>query len=269
MSCSAWSIQGSAVRAARDCRASAWRRPTEKSNTASPMRQLPDQTAPSSPQVPQAKASVYVHFPYCLAKCPYCDFVSFATDRGAIDHAGYADTVLAELDRRAPWSQDAASRQCSSAAERPASGSRKSWDACWAASGRSSAAQTRSELEVTVECNPTSLDEERARALRDVGVNRLSIGVQGLDDERLKYPRSLARRQGRTYSRCGCAPRPASPGCRQISSSACPEQSAAEACTEALELVRHRPVPPVVLPADHRARNALRRARQARTPAPG
>lgn len=44
-----------------------------------------------------------------------------------------------------------------------------------------------SDLEITVECNPTSLDEERARALVDVGVNRVSIGVQGLDDARLKY----------------------------------------------------------------------------------
>jgi putative oxygen-independent coproporphyrinogen III oxidase len=43
------------------------------------------------------------------------------------------------------------------------------------------------ELEVTVECNPTSLDEERARALVDVGVNRVSIGVQSLDDGRLKH----------------------------------------------------------------------------------
>src|SRR5271155_835268 len=46
-------------------------------------------------------ASVYVHFPWCLAKCPYCDFVSYAKARDAIDHAGYADLVLLELDARA------------------------------------------------------------------------------------------------------------------------------------------------------------------------
>ncbi|HRG99953.1 MAG TPA: coproporphyrinogen III oxidase family protein, partial [Polyangiaceae bacterium] len=45
--------------------------------------------------------SVYVHFPYCLAKCPYCDFTSYASPRDAIDHAGYADAVLAELRGRA------------------------------------------------------------------------------------------------------------------------------------------------------------------------
>src|SRR5690349_14026694 len=45
---------------------------------------------------------VYVHFPYCLKKCPYCDFVSFAKERESIDHAGYASAVVAELERRRP-----------------------------------------------------------------------------------------------------------------------------------------------------------------------
>src|ERR1700733_4326567 len=45
--------------------------------------------------------AVYVHFPWCLAKCPYCDFVSYASPRESIDHQGYADAVIGELDRRA------------------------------------------------------------------------------------------------------------------------------------------------------------------------
>src|ERR1700677_1605155 len=102
MSCSAWSIQGSATRSARVSRVSAWRGPTEKSNTASAMRQLADPSSATTASTTATSASVYVHFPYCLAKCPYCDFTSYATNRGAIDHAGYADTVLRELDRRAP-----------------------------------------------------------------------------------------------------------------------------------------------------------------------
>src|SRR5690606_31865770 len=43
------------------------------------------------------------------------------------------------------------------------------------------------ELEVTVECNPSSFDTARARALLGVGVNRISLGIQGLDDERLRF----------------------------------------------------------------------------------
>ncbi|MEO8875129.1 MAG: hypothetical protein ABI461_06035, partial [Polyangiaceae bacterium] len=51
-------------------------------------------------------AGVYVHFPWCLAKCPYCDFVSFASERDTIDHAGYADAILRELDARASLTGD-------------------------------------------------------------------------------------------------------------------------------------------------------------------
>ncbi|HSN97204.1 MAG TPA: radical SAM protein, partial [Candidatus Nanopelagicales bacterium] len=46
--------------------------------------------------------TAYVHFPWCLRKCPYCDFVSFAKERETIDHRGYAEAVLAELSRWAP-----------------------------------------------------------------------------------------------------------------------------------------------------------------------
>src|SRR5262245_39835549 len=43
---------------------------------------------------------VYVHFPWCLKKCPYCDFLSIATERPEIPHAAYADAVIAELSAR-------------------------------------------------------------------------------------------------------------------------------------------------------------------------
>jgi coproporphyrinogen III oxidase-like Fe-S oxidoreductase len=44
--------------------------------------------------------SVYVHFPWCLRKCPYCDFVSYRIERGAIPHQRYAEAVLKELSLR-------------------------------------------------------------------------------------------------------------------------------------------------------------------------
>src|SRR5260370_8533412 len=52
------------------------------------------------------RASIYVHFPWCLAKCPYCDFVSYATAREAIDHEGYADAVVREIDARAAYAAE-------------------------------------------------------------------------------------------------------------------------------------------------------------------
>ncbi|WP_234023918.1 radical SAM family heme chaperone HemW [Sorangium cellulosum] len=130
--------------------------------------------------------TTYVHFPWCLKKCPYCDFVSFAKAREAIDHRGYADAVLAELRKRTDALGERELRSVFFGGGTPSL-----WEpeeigrvlaAITAAAGR-----LAPDLEVTVECNPTSLDEQRARALRAVGVNRLSIGVQGLDLERLQF----------------------------------------------------------------------------------
>jgi oxygen-independent coproporphyrinogen-3 oxidase len=135
---------------------------------------------------PMSAIGVYVHFPFCLKKCPYCDFVSFARARESIDHAGYADAVLAELARRR---EALAGRRLTTIFI--GGGTPSLWEP--AELGRvvrailEAADERAPEVEITAECNPTSLDEERARALIDAGVNRLSIGVQGLDDERLKF----------------------------------------------------------------------------------
>jgi oxygen-independent coproporphyrinogen-3 oxidase len=130
--------------------------------------------------------SVYVHFPWCLQKCPYCDFASATIRRPEVPHQQYADAVLAELAWRAP----------SVAGDTLASvffgGGTPS---LWAAAElgrvlhaiRGSFAHELPALEITVECNPSSLDRNVARALRDAGVNRLSIGVQALDDTQLRY----------------------------------------------------------------------------------
>lgn len=139
-------------------------------------------------------AGVYVHFPWCLAKCPYCDFVSWV-EPGA-DHRGYADAVLRELEARASLFDG---RRIASIffgggtpslwepreLERVLKGVRRLADESVSCS--SPPGQPPPELEVTVECNPTSLDEDKARALVDIGVNRLSIGVQSLSDERLRF----------------------------------------------------------------------------------
>lgn len=134
---------------------------------------------------PPLESGIYVHFPWCLKKCPYCDFVSFAADRAAIDHRGYADAVLAEMDQR----------RASLEGRRVATvfvggGTPSLWEP--EEMGRVLArirawCDVAGDLEVTVECNPTSLDEGRARALGEAGANRLSIGVQGLSRERLEF----------------------------------------------------------------------------------
>lgn len=138
---------------------------------------------------------VYVHFPWCLAKCPYCDFVSFAAERTDIDHRGYADAVIGELARRGPALRDARLETVFFGGGTPSL-----WEPAELgrvlAAVRAAAPLQADDVEVTVECNPTSLDEDRARALRAVGVNRLSVGVQGLDEARLAFLGRLHRPDG-------------------------------------------------------------------------
>jgi len=135
--------------------------------------------------------SVYVHFPYCLAKCPYCDFTSYAKSPDAIDHEGYADAVLAELEararalssRRAPF----VLRSVFFGGGTPSLWATKSLGRVLAGILRAFEGHVAEDLEVTCECNPTSLDEDKARALADVGVGRVSIGTQSLDRDELTF----------------------------------------------------------------------------------
>jgi putative oxygen-independent coproporphyrinogen III oxidase len=138
---------------------------------------------------------VYVHFPWCLEKCPYCDFVSEKIEREAIDHEAYERAVIRELEARTvgPEAERRLGRR------RLVSvffggGTPSLW--ATASLGRVLAAiRARFDepapgeppLEVTVECNPSSLDQEKATALADVGVTRLSIGVQSLAKDRLAF----------------------------------------------------------------------------------
>jgi oxygen-independent coproporphyrinogen-3 oxidase len=126
----------------------------------------------------QMRASIYVHFPYCLEKCPYCDFVSYKTERKAIDHDAYADAVIRELRSRSFEGRTIASIFFGG-------GTPSLWEP--KALGRVIAAIGAKDAEITVECNPTSLDADRCAALADAGVNRLSIGVQSLRDAELKF----------------------------------------------------------------------------------
>lgn len=174
-----------------------------------------------------------MHFPWCLAKCPYCDFVSYAQQRERIDHRAYADAVLRELDRRAP-SVDG--RRIESIFF--GGGTPSLWEPAQLGrvlAGVKERLSCAPELEVTVECNPTSLDEERARALVDVGVNRVSIGVQSLDDARLKYLGRLHDAVGGRRA-IGDAMRAGVPRVSGDLIFGLPEQSPEDATREATEL---------------------------------
>jgi oxygen-independent coproporphyrinogen-3 oxidase len=113
--------------------------------------------------------------------------VSYATPRDAIDHRGYADAVVREIELRAHEDEFGRARISTVFF---GGGTPSLWEA--AELGRVIASlRTRfdvtADAEITAECNPTSIDRERALRLRDVGVNRLSIGAQSLDQKELEF----------------------------------------------------------------------------------
>jgi oxygen-independent coproporphyrinogen-3 oxidase len=139
--------------------------------------------------------SVYVHFPWCARKCPYCDFATRGVDPSVIPHEAYADAVIRELTLRRDALQG---RELFSVFF--GGGTPSLWSG--AALGRVLSAIRDAfdaevpELEITAECNPSSLDERKAAAFAEAGVNRLSLGVQSLRDERLRFLGRLHDRQG-------------------------------------------------------------------------
>ena len=127
---------------------------------------------------------VYVHFPFCRARCPYCDFATAV--REPIPHDQYAAAVVAELAARAGWfsGQRAPGLQSiyfgggTPGLWRPEAIGRviETTRRLFAATGP---------LEITVEANPGEMTAEDAAGLRAAGVNRVSLGVQAFQDHLL------------------------------------------------------------------------------------
>lgn len=126
---------------------------------------------------------VYIHVPFCQRRCGYCDFASSATAASAIPHHAYAAAVVRELERRAG---DYAGLELASIYLGGGTPSLLEVGALGemldAIRGRLGATPS---LEITIEANPGTVDEPRLAALRALGVNRISLGVQSLDDESL------------------------------------------------------------------------------------
>jgi oxygen-independent coproporphyrinogen-3 oxidase len=117
---------------------------------------------------------IYIHFPYCLSKCPYCDFASRAEK--VIPQESYTEAVLRELRAR---SADFPDREAISIYF--GGGTPSLWDPPQLGRVLAEARslwRVRPDAEVTLEANPGTTDEERFSAFRRLGVNRLSIGVQ-------------------------------------------------------------------------------------------
>ncbi len=127
--------------------------------------------------------AIYIHWPFCRSKCPYCDFNSHVRER--IDAARWTRALLADLDRQARL---APGRQVVSIFFGGGTPSLMPAETVAALIERVGVHwPVARDIEITLEANPNSAEAERFAGYRAAGVNRVSLGVQALDPAALKF----------------------------------------------------------------------------------
>jgi oxygen-independent coproporphyrinogen-3 oxidase len=140
--------------------------------------------APVSKAVDEGAAfGVYLHWPFCASKCPYCDFNSHVR-AGGVDEARFVRALRTEI---AHWAGLAPGRKVQTIFFGGGTPSLMSADAVGAILDTLAGVWTvDANAEVTLEANPSSVEGERFRGYRTAGINRISLGVQSLDDAALR-----------------------------------------------------------------------------------
>jgi coproporphyrinogen III oxidase-like Fe-S oxidoreductase len=131
----------------------------------------------------QAAFGVYVHWPFCLSKCPYCDFNSHVR-HAAIDEARFASAFAREIQTTAARLPGREVTSIFLGGGTPSLMQPQTVGAILDAIGKHW--RVAPDVEVTLEANPTSVEAARFAGYRAAGVNRVSLGVQALDDDSLK-----------------------------------------------------------------------------------
>ena len=137
------------------------------------------------PPVPAAEAGfgIYVHWPFCRAKCPYCDFNSHV--RANVDQARWRRALLAELDH---YASETSGRPVTSVFFGGGTPSLMAPETVAAVIARiADHWPLADDVEITLEANPTSVEAASFAAFRAAGVTRVSLGVQALDDKVLHF----------------------------------------------------------------------------------
>jgi putative oxygen-independent coproporphyrinogen III oxidase len=139
--------------------------------------------------------ALYVHVPWCVRKCPYCDFNSHEAN-GAIPERDYVAALIADLQSALPliWGRPVVSVFFGGGT--PSLLSPAAIDELIAAFR--ALAMLSPEAEITLEANPGTVEAEKFAGFRAAGVNRLSLGIQSFDDEHLK---ALGRIHGAAEAR--------------------------------------------------------------------
>lgn len=131
--------------------------------------------------------SLYIHLPWCLKKCPYCDFNSHeqrSPADGGLPEQRYIDALMADLEASLPLIWGRTVHSVFIGGGTPSLFSPESIDRLL--SGLRARLRMEPDCEITMEANPGTFEKERFRAYRQAGVTRLSIGVQSFEDRFLQ-----------------------------------------------------------------------------------
>ncbi|WP_457673914.1 radical SAM protein, partial [Thiolapillus sp.] len=127
--------------------------------------------------------SLYVHIPWCLRKCPYCDFNSHEV-KGGLPERAYVRALLADLEVQVPRTAGRPLQSIFIGGGTPSLFSGAAITGLL--EGIAARLPLAAEAEITLEANPGAVDAAHFAAYREAGVNRLSIGVQSFSGDRLQ-----------------------------------------------------------------------------------
>jgi oxygen-independent coproporphyrinogen-3 oxidase len=127
--------------------------------------------------------SLYVHYPWCARKCPYCDFNSHAAE-GEIPEQRYLDALIADLELSLPLIWGRRIHTIFFGGGTPSLMSAAGFDRLMGA--LRARLQFDADIEITLEANPGTFEAEKFRSFKQSGANRLSIGIQSFNEQHLK-----------------------------------------------------------------------------------
>lgn len=130
----------------------------------------------------QGPAAIYVHWPFCLKKCPYCDFNSHVRDE--VPHDRWRAALVREIDT---FAENYLHLSTSSIFFGGGTPSLMEPDTVAAVIERIRHHWGAKDIEITLEANPSSIEAARFKAYAEAGVNRVSVGIQSLRDDALKF----------------------------------------------------------------------------------
>ncbi|MDT3666777.1 radical SAM family heme chaperone HemW [Cronobacter dublinensis] len=126
--------------------------------------------------------SLYIHIPWCVQKCPYCDFNSHAL-KGEVPHDDYVQHLLTDLDNDAPWAQGREVKTIFIGGGTPSLLSGTAMQTLL--DGVRARLTLAADAEITMEANPGTVEADRFVEYQRAGVNRISIGVQSFSEPKL------------------------------------------------------------------------------------